>query len=289
MRGLLFGLVLATGCSYPEFGFVAEVGGGADATGEIVSTFDSAVEDSAVDTLGPDDTSVDGFVSDSADAPIDTAPVGCSGTHVFCDDFDTSSMPDSKWGSFFTAGGGTISLDTMVSHTAPDSFLAFVPTSGAAPEVAADLHKQFDGALSTTPMRLDFWVRVEASYDGAGMMIAKLQRGSSGRGVEVGLGSSGFYLAMLGAGGAYTSVDAKHAAPVGGFVHVRVEGMLVTDATGWAKLYIDDMGTPLVDKAGFSTTDTTSNSVKVIVGLYTNEMNPISYRARYDDVAFDWL
>jgi hypothetical protein len=301
VRGLLASLVLSAGCNYPDFAFVA-----GDAAEAADAATDSSVDSAELDSAPLEETGEDSTIDSAADSRGDTAidstkpdvatdappPVGCVGAHVFCDDFDTSSKPESDWLPLYSAGGGTMVFDgSGVCRSCPHSPISTVPSSAsadAAPELAAQLVKTFDATTSSKPMRLDFWVRLDAAFTGSTMMLAKLQRGTSGRGVEVDLAPDGIYLGVLGSGSS-KYLSTKKLPALGKFVHVRLEATLAVGTEGSGRVFVDDMTAPAAELVGLSTTDTTSVTTKVIVGLYTNETNPTSYRAYYDDVSFDWL
>lgn len=304
MRGLLLGLVLAAGCNYPEFGF-SEGGDASSAEDTAAPAEDTAAADSGSDmdsTVADSgtDSGVDSTVADSMpdttkpDAPVEVGPtVGCIGTHVFCDDFEKSAKPESAWsGGLYIASTGSMVFDGSSATRSPTHApLSTVPASSGdagGVDMAAQLVRVFDAPSTSTPMRLDFWVRVDSTYTGTAMLLAKMQRGTTGRGVEVGLADGAFYVGLLGAGTSKYSTP-KHAPSLGKFMHVRLEATLLVGTTGFGRIYVDDMTTPVAELTGYSTTDSTEATTKVLVGLYTNEFNPSVYRARYDDVSFDWL
>jgi hypothetical protein len=305
VRGLLVGLVLLAGCNYPEFAFLADAPTDSpsvpDSDSDSLSDSDSDSEslsdadsDSDSDSESLSDSAVDSMVVDTKpDAPLDTGPtVGCIGTHLFCDDFEKSAKPESAWPGLYIASTGTMIFDgSGIARSPTHAPLSTVPASSGdagGVDMAAQLVRTFDAPSTSTPMRLDFWVRVDSTYTGTAMLLAKLQRGTTGRGVEVGFAGGGFYVGLLGASGSKYSTP-KSAPTLGKFMHVRLEASLVVGTTGFGRIYVDDMTTPLASLSGYSTTDSTEATTKVLVGLYTNEFNPSSYRARYDDVSFDWL
>lgn len=291
-RALASAFVVAlSGCSYPSFAFVADgagdanvveadtarddggVDGGSDAEGD---ASDSSIADSGVSDTSSPDTALD--------AP-DAGPVGCTGIHVFCDDFDTSTTPESHWAESYVVGGGTITLDSL-AHSAPASLYATIPAETGT-EVGATIDNTFAAASAGTAMRVDLWIRMEGAYSGSGVLFFKLQQGTNGHGVDLSATSSGLVVDVLGNGTSKTF--AILSTIPSGWVHVRLEAKLASDSSGWFKAYVgSDVTKPIASASGLSTSDTTSANVKLVLGLYTNDTGP-SYRARFDDVAFDWL
>jgi hypothetical protein len=291
------------GCGYPSFEFRASdivdaaetsVDTSSDDTMMIVDAMDESAADTTIDEVasdtGADASPLDSGLLDSG--PPDTGPtVGCASAHVFCDDFEASTDPWDKWGGYDLLGGGIAKIDTAYVRSGSSAFLTYVPATGAtATDLSADINKAFTPATSTTPARIDLWIRTDTYYDGETRLVAKLMRGTNGRGVEIALRKGHVIVDVLGAG-TYASYPYT-AKPFNGgqWYHLRLEALVVASTAGWFRFYADDMSAPVLSATGISTADASTGDVRFSLGFYSNgSSGDPELRARIDDASFDWL
>lgn len=289
--------VLATGCSYPEYAFAPR-----DAAVDSVVidsvTQDSLLVDSSVPpetTAGtamldtrPDATTDSGTKPDTTadtakDAPADTPMLReCDLKHTYCNDFDISTSPATGWDGNFTSAGATTVLDTTTYTSASTSLLASVGTS--ATTAAGMVSKNLTVATSSSSIRVEVDIKLDSlSYGGPGnVIILKLQRSDKGDGVSLTVGTSGLTLEAQGSGTVKWPVTGVTA---GKWFHVRLDAVLHTTA-GSAKVWIDDMTTPKVDKSGLSSAEVDDTSRQVLFGLFAY-LGSSPFKAHYDDASFD--
>lgn len=282
------------GCTYPEFGFagdavVADVGV-EDSTIDTGAPLDTSVVDEvSSDSIFPTDdvadtTSTDTFKPDTAMPPDTSDKVGCMGsTSVFCVDFDGSgATPLTGWDDSYLRGSGALTLDTTLFRSPTRSLLTTMPIGTG--EVSANVHKVFVASAETRPMALEFSVRFDKVPTIAGPLVAKLGRGSGGRGVALYLGVNTFGIDAMGPTGT-TNYRMPGTVPANTWIRVRIEAML-SPTSGWLKLVVN--GKTETYQSGIPTAGAAGTDVKVNLGLYESDP-PTAIKAYFDDVTFDWL
>ncbi len=271
------------GCSYPDVGFAP-----GDASGAETSTDTSSEGNTGSDALDANDSpSLDGSVDGDAviDGALDSDVSSDSGTvckHTFCADFDSVTAPEDGWTGSFTVGGGALSLDKLTFVSAGASLRSQVPIGTSTDiEWGADLNKNFTTLTATPTARAEMDILTgSASYGGTGIVLMKISRGGSAKGVDLSVGSTGLAVNIPG-----NTFAVGRGAPLGWF-HVRLDVVLSDATSGTVQLYIDDMTKPVLEKIGVATATVTGSEVRLIVGLYTDEKST-GFKANFDNVTFD--
>jgi len=270
-RSLVALITLSCGCSYPEFGF--------------------AEQPAATDTAPPADTSVsDGGV----DTAMDTTPTfetdvrpaaGCMGsTAAFCMDFSTSVFALDGWSGKNESPMTTLSIDKVLSYSAPNHLLTQTKADTAG-YIAASVYRVMTAAAFNTDARIDVWIKLSAKPTGAGKhMLVRYQRDVVGDGLAFDVDATGFMLEAF--GGSYSQRRTMKDVPIDTWFHVRIDARLQY-VGGYARVWIDDMGTPAMELVDVSTVETDSLQRRLTVGIFASQ-TASDLTARYDDVSFAW-
>jgi hypothetical protein len=309
-RAFLVVALLASGCTYPEFAFESHDAAADDTAIETsiedTSIVETSIEDTTPEETAMDDTRVedssaadttvvdtgtdakdaavdakDSAIADAADAKIDP----CTG-HTFCSTFDTSTVTGDGWTGNYTTGGGTTTLDTSTSVTAPKSLHASIPTGTVT--AAANLSLTLTSPTPTTKFRVESDVRLESlTYPAVGTsaILLKVQRDSTGDGVSLVVQSTGLFVEANGV--TYNAFPVMKTIATKTWFHVRLEGTL-QKAGGSATLYIDDMTTPVVNVTGISTAVADDTNRQPLIGIFSY-MTSSAFEARFDNYTFDFL
>ncbi|MGZ5967184.1 MAG: hypothetical protein ACXWP4_05920 [Polyangiales bacterium] len=300
MRALILGSVCAlVGCSYPDFGFTVDAGETADTAIDSAVALDSDLEDSLLDgsddtddttTVDSADSAIDSVSETAVDGPTDTpAPVGCAGSAaLFCVDWDSVTTPDAPFDNKDLVTPGAIALEKTGAHSSPNLFLSSTGPSTATDTVTADVFKAFTAPASSTPMRVEAWIKLESATfpttTGSAFLLKVERPGGTGDGVTLSIDETGLFVDRIAVD--YDRFPISVKAKPGVWMHVRMDVVLQV-AGGSVKLWIDDMTTPVVDKTGISTAVNDSVNRLLSVGLYSQRATG-TFKARYDDVSFSF-
>lgn len=302
MRALVILSLALAGCTYPEFEFdpldanaddtspVADVA--ADSVADVAedASFDTGSLDATLDT-SPDTAIAPEVGADTkvVDVGKDTAPLsGCAAiTADFCADFDSVVTPAAGWTNTEITAGGSLAIDAS-GRSLPNSLLAVAPTSGTSTLVTAYLHKQLTSPAPTTPMRLEAWIKLDASSlvttTGSAFLLKIERTGSAGDGVTLSIDNTGLFAERIGT--TYERYPISFLATPGAWMRVRLDATLHT-TNGALTIWINDMTTPVVNKTGITTAQGDVTARSVLVGLFVQRATG-AFRARYDDVSFSF-
>jgi hypothetical protein len=312
-RALATATLFVAACGYPSFDFLPAESDSAplDATTDTFETIDARdsatdVSDTrALDTLVGDTTKSDadalvdtGTLLDTLDTapptdtttPPDTTPPpfdalarGCTGTHRFCDDWDTSTTADAHWMSNYIVSGA-YAIDTTDPYSPSQDFLSTISaTSGS--EASAVVDETLTSPALDSYALVDVEVFIDGGY-GPGSLLVKMQRPGTGRGFDLSVGPTDLYVEVLG-----ITTDTMHLGtplPLGRWFHVRMKGQLMTSGAHLT-VWVEDMTVPVYDKSGLSTATIDSTTQELSLGVYTDAPPISAYHARFDDCSLDFL
>ena len=308
-RVLAMATLFVAACGYPSFDFLPDDSGvapfdstvddvGSDVAHDAIDSSIDARVDAVVDTSMAKDTGVvddtydtsspppDTFVLDTG-PPVDTHVNGCSDwpSARFCDDWDTSTTADFHWMSEYVVNGGALLLDA--GDSSPNSFLSRFTLASTGTEEAADLVESITAPVSSATAQLDVDIKLSADHYTSGVVLAKIGRGGTGRGFDLSLGPSGFYVEILGTTG--TSKDLTGVpVPVGRYFHLRMKGQVMSSGA-LVQIWIDDPSTAVFDQSGLSTATDDTTAQQLDLGLYTNGTPPFdALDVDFDTAAFSY-
>lgn len=265
----------------------------------------------AVDTAGlssggsrsPDPSDANASVdapADSAntsDAPVDARPDGpparpCATSHTICEDFDDPAGGRSLQ-PILDNGGQVIDDSDHVS--APRSVVCKTRASGGGNESSARLRADFDSIPARVRVAFDMKT---ANLPASGFFeMLKLEMPNTFEGPSIGYGDAGIAIAANnGNWNAYrfghidttTNFDENHPLPKlgdGAWHHIELESKLAKNG-GDLTVTID--GTKAVDAQGIRTLTEGATGLRLVIGLYTNNVGS-PWDLRIDNVVADAL
>lgn len=241
--------------------------------------------------LGQDGSrGTDGSNGSDGGTPGDTGGVGfcasLTGTHVFCDDFDTSVEVKSKWDTQLLVGPSSARLDTAVVRSPPNAYLAATTaTSQGAVSVVQKTLPQDRGYVLLFDARIDAYGADPNRQQDFGS-IAGLAMGPFSVGlVVVAPGVAGVVEQFVADGGTDTRTYHALSSALGTNRWIRVEMAVVYPSTAAGHLRVRLDGVTVLDTALTSAAAPPSTSV-FSLGLYVGDA-PNAWTAHFDNVVVD--
>ena len=172
-----------------------------------------------------------------------------------------------------------------VGDASPNSFLSrFIATTGS--EEAAVLVEPLSAPLTYATVQLDVDIKLDVGHYDAGIVLEKIGRPGTGRGFDLSLGPSDFYVEVLGTTNVTTHLTTTPV-PVGRYFHLRMKGQVML-AGATVTLWIDDPSTPAYDASGLSTATEDDVKQQIDLGLYSDVSPFAAFDAHYDTAAVDY-
>jgi hypothetical protein len=204
--------------------------------------------------------------------------------HVFCNDFDSSTVTTYGWSSdYVTPPDGTQVIDTSgLAKSAPNCLYTKLVPPAAGAFSAASVNRMLDAPTAGTVMRFEADLRFDSTpyASNEGTLLMKIQR-TGGKGIGFGIDPDGFYVELVGTTYQWTQLTV--AVPSARWFRVRIEGNLKVTG-GTAQVWID--GVSAGTFAG-STVDVEGTSRNYVVGLYADAPTS-AFGVRFDNVTVDY-